>query len=75
MISGAEIVVLLVIAVLGHVMALFWYLAARNGWRICERRIYDLPIGEEQIRRELRNSIHAPLHAEEQLAKKAVAKL
>ena len=25
--------------------------------------IYDLPISEEQIRRELRNSLHAPMHA------------
>src|SRR5207244_3619912 len=28
-----------------------------------ERTIYDLPIGDAQIRRELKNSIHAPMHA------------
>jgi len=58
-----EIIVLLIIATLGHVMALIWYLAARHKWRICERTIYDLPIEEEQIRREMRNSLHAPMHA------------
>ena len=44
-------------------MALIWYLAAKNKWKICERTIYDLPIGSEQIRRETRNSLHAPIHA------------
>ena len=34
-----------------------------NKWRLCERTIYDLPIGKEQIRREFRNSLHAPMHA------------
>src|SRR5262245_11660652 len=63
MISVSEIVILVVIAALGHVMALFWYVAGRNKWRICEATIYDLPIGNEQIRRELRNSLHAPIHA------------
>jgi lathosterol oxidase len=58
-----EIIVLLIIATLGHVMALIWYLAARDKWRICERTIYDLPIGQEQIRREVMNSLHAPMHA------------
>ena len=31
--------------------------------RSCERTIYDLPIGKKQIARELRNSLHAPIHA------------
>ena len=44
-------------------MAFFWYLAVTRQWRICRAAIYDLPIGDDQIRRELRNSIHAPLHA------------
>ncbi len=48
MISATEIVTLVVIALLGHVMALFWYLAVRKRWRIAERTIYDLPIGAEQ---------------------------
>jgi sterol desaturase/sphingolipid hydroxylase (fatty acid hydroxylase superfamily) len=61
--SGREIAVLLVVALLGHVMALLWYLAVRRGWRIAERTIYDLPISSEQIRREMRNSLHTPIHA------------
>jgi sterol desaturase/sphingolipid hydroxylase (fatty acid hydroxylase superfamily) len=60
--SAAAIIVLVVIAVLGHAMALFWYLAVTRQWAISRRVIYDMPIGREQIRRELRNSIHAPLH-------------
>ena len=59
----AQIVVLLLIAFLGHAMALFWYLAVTRKWRISKRVIYDLPIPKEQIRRELRNSIHTPIHA------------
>lgn len=61
--SGAEIVALLSIATLGHAMALFWYLAVTHEWKICERIIYDLPISRDQIRRELKNSLHAPIHA------------
>lgn len=63
MITVWEGVVLLVVAVLGHAMALLWYLAFRNKWKICERTIYDLPISDEQIRREAINSLHAPIHA------------
>jgi lathosterol oxidase len=55
--------VLLLIAVLGHVMALIWYLAVKYKWKISERTIYDLPFRPDQIRRELRNSLHAPTHA------------
>ena len=62
-ITSPEATVLLLIAVLGHAMALFWYLAVSNKWKICERVIYDLPISDQQIRRELKNSLHAPLHA------------
>jgi len=62
-ISAADIIVLLFVAVLGHVMALLWYLAVKNKWSIAERTIYDLPIPAEQIRRELRNSLHSPIHA------------
>jgi lathosterol oxidase len=58
-----EIAVFLLIAVLGHAMALVWYLAARGKWRICRRTIYDVPISPRQIRRELRSSVHAPMHA------------
>jgi Delta7-sterol 5-desaturase len=63
MFTTPEIVILLVIATLGHVMAFFWYLADRNKWKICERTIYDLPIDPQQIKREMRNSLHAPIHA------------
>jgi sterol desaturase/sphingolipid hydroxylase (fatty acid hydroxylase superfamily) len=58
-----QLIALVAIAVLGHVMAVIWYLAGARGWSVAARRIYDLPIPAEQIRRELRNSIHAPLHA------------
>ena len=63
MITTPELLVLLVIATLGHVMALFWYVADKKKWKICARTIYDLPISEKQIRRELKNSLHAPIHA------------
>jgi Delta7-sterol 5-desaturase len=63
MFTAPEILILLLIATLGHAMALFWYVADRKKWKICARTIYDLPISKEQIRRELRNSLHAPMHA------------
>ena len=63
MFTTREIVILLVIATLGHAMAFFWYLADRNKWKICELTIYDLPIDPQQIKREMRNSLHAPIHA------------
>ena len=63
MLTGTQFAVLLLIAVLGHAMAGFWYLAVKHRWRISERVIYDLPIGDEQLRRELKNSIHTPIHA------------
>lgn len=62
-ITTLEILALLIIATLGHAMALFWYLAVTHEWKICERIIYDLPISRDQIRRELKNSLHAPIHA------------
>ncbi len=54
---------LFAIATLGHGMALFWYLAKKRNWRICERTIYDVPIKNRQMVRELKNSIHTPIHA------------
>jgi Delta7-sterol 5-desaturase len=63
MFTAPEILTLVAIATLGHAMALFWYLADRRKSRLCERTIYDLPIGAEQIKREMRNSLHAPIHA------------
>lgn len=63
MFSTPELLVLLVIAVLGHLMALLWYVAGRRQWPICSTTIYDLPISDQQIRRELKSSLHAPIHA------------
>ena len=63
MITITEFAMLLVIAILGHAMALCWYLAVKHKWKIAERTIYNLPISDEQIRRELKNSLHAPIHA------------
>jgi Delta7-sterol 5-desaturase len=63
MITTLEIAVLLVIATIGHVMALIWLLAGRNKWKIAERTIYDLPINDKQMRREFWNSLHTPSHA------------
>jgi len=63
MFTAPQLVTLFVIATLGHVMALFWHLANKNRWKICERTIYDLPISEEQTRREMKNSLHTPMHA------------
>jgi|SRR6185437_4339118 len=61
--TEAKLAVLLVIALLGHVMAFIWFLALKRRWKISERMIYDLPFTEGQIRRELKNSLHAPVHA------------
>jgi Delta7-sterol 5-desaturase len=63
MIDAPKLIALLVIALLGHAMALLWYLAAKHRWRMCERIIYDLPFKPDQLRRELKNSLHAPIHA------------
>jgi sterol desaturase/sphingolipid hydroxylase (fatty acid hydroxylase superfamily) len=62
-IATHQLVLLLIIAVLGHVMAVVWYLAGAYQWSIAARTIYDMPIGREQIRREFKNSLHAPMHA------------
>jgi lathosterol oxidase len=59
----SEIFILLLIATLGHVMAFVWFFAAKHNWEICKRTIYDLPFREGQIKRELINSLHAPIHA------------
>jgi Delta7-sterol 5-desaturase len=61
--SKPTLIVLLTIALLGHIMAAVWYVAAKNKWEICRRTIYDLPFRPDQVRRELMNSIHAPIHA------------
>jgi sterol desaturase/sphingolipid hydroxylase (fatty acid hydroxylase superfamily) len=61
--TPAQIAVLAAIATLGHVMALFWYVAGRRRWTICQRTIYDLPVDPKQLKREAWNSLHAPTHA------------
>ncbi|MGE3840901.1 MAG: sterol desaturase family protein [Vicinamibacterales bacterium] len=63
MITVAHWVTLGLVAVLGHVMAGFWLHALRHDWAVCQRTIFDLPIDEEQLRREQKNSLHAPMHA------------
>lgn len=59
----SEVATLLVIATLGHVMAGVWYIAYKNEWSVCQKKIYDMTISDKQMRRELRNSIHTPIHA------------
>lgn len=61
--TGMMWVMLIVVALIGHVMALIWYIALKQNWPLCRRTIYELPIGGEQLRRELQNSIHTPIHA------------
>jgi sterol desaturase/sphingolipid hydroxylase (fatty acid hydroxylase superfamily) len=61
--STAQIVVLVVIAVLGHVMALLGYLAVKLRWKVCDRLIYDMPIESAQLRREFKNSLSTPMPA------------
>ncbi len=61
--TDMDIALLIVIAVLGHVMAFIWYAAYKRQWTICNVRIYDLKIDDKQIRREMRNSLHTPIHA------------
>ena len=63
MFTAPQVFTLLLIATLGHLMAVFWYLADKYRWKICERTIYDLPIGAQQIKREVKNSLHTPMHA------------
>lgn len=63
MYTTSQIIVLLVVAVLGHVMAFFWLFADRRNAKLCRKTIYDVPLREGQLRREMLNSIHTPIHA------------
>jgi sterol desaturase/sphingolipid hydroxylase (fatty acid hydroxylase superfamily) len=63
MIGTLEIVVLIVVALLGHVMALIWFMADKYRWPICSCTIYAMEIPREQLVRELKNSVHTPIHA------------
>ena len=58
-----ETAVLCLIAVIGHLMALFWLCVEDYEVDLSRDRIYDLPIKDPQVRRELKNSLHTPLHA------------
>lgn len=62
-ITSGEWVALIVIFALGHLMAFFWYKGKKHDWKICRRAIYDLEPKDSQLKRELRNSLHTPLHA------------
>jgi len=63
MFTTAQLIALGVVALLGHTMALFWYLADRRHAKLCQTTIYDMEIPAAQLRRELLNSIHTPIHA------------
>lgn len=61
--TAAETAILCLIAVIGHLMALFWLCVEDYDVDLSRDRIYDLPIKDPQVRRELKNSLHTPLHA------------
>jgi lathosterol oxidase len=63
MVTNTAVAMLIVIAVLGHAMALFWLCASRFNWKVCGHTIYAIPIPRQQIKREIKNSIHAPIHS------------
>jgi Delta7-sterol 5-desaturase len=63
MVTANQLAMLILIGVIGHAMALVWYIADKRKIRLCRDRIYDMPIGDKQIRREIANSIHTPIHA------------
>lgn len=58
-----ELVLLLVVATIGHVMALVWLSVEKFEIDMARVKIYDLPTKNPQLRRELKNSIHTPMHA------------
>jgi lathosterol oxidase len=63
MFTWPEIIVLAIIAFVGHAMALLWYVAWKKQWKLTSKTIYELSFKEGQLQRELLNSIHAPMHA------------
>jgi lathosterol oxidase len=63
MISLPETVVLVVVATLGHLLAFVWMMARKSGLNLCRCTIYQLPVPGRQLKRELRNSVYAPLPA------------
>ena len=61
--TALEATVLCLVAVIGHLMALFWLCVEEYEVDLSRDRIYDLPIKDPQVRRELKNSLHTPMHA------------
>jgi lathosterol oxidase len=61
--SVGVLAAIFIVATLGHFMAAFWYVAYRNQWTICEKKIYAIKISDKQLHRELLNSVHTPIHA------------
>lgn len=61
--TAGETAIICLVAVIGHLMALFWLCVEEYEVDLSRDRIYDLPIKDPQVRRELKNSVHTPLHA------------
>ncbi|HID68597.1 MAG TPA: sterol desaturase family protein [Roseibacterium sp.] len=61
--TASETAILCLVAVIGHLMALFWLCVEDYDVDLSRDRIYDLPIKDPQVRRELKNSLHTPMHA------------
>lgn len=61
--TAGEATILCAVAVIGHLMALFWLCVEDYDVDLSRDRIYDLPIKDPQVRRELKNSLHTPMHA------------
>lgn len=61
--TAGETAILCLVAVIGHLMALFWLCVEDYDVDLSRDRIYDLPIKDPQVRRELKNSLHTPMHA------------
>ena len=61
--TAGEAAVLFLVAVVGHLMALFWLVVEEYEVDLSRDKIYDLPVKDPQVRRELKNSVHTPMHA------------
>lgn len=63
MFTVLQISVLLAIGIIGHLMAVIWFLAERQKWSLTSTSIYAIEVKSSQLRRELINSLHNPMHA------------
>jgi sterol desaturase/sphingolipid hydroxylase (fatty acid hydroxylase superfamily) len=63
MLTYDQSLALIVVALMGHIMALFWYLADRYNARLFRKRIYDIPLPAGQLRQEIINSVYTPVHS------------